>query len=151
MALQLLRAARRYSAEATSSGSGGEGGGARLRARPAHGVARARVVARLGDGAPAAVPARDVRRPARLVEPEAEERLQGDLRPVHRRSSGGRAGRRADGLRARERRRDGTAGRRGDRWTWRAARGRRRGERGVAGGGKAVSGLVGWWVGELVS
>jgi glucose/arabinose dehydrogenase len=60
-----------------------QGGRARLRARPAHGVARARVVARLGGVAPARLRHGMFVGPARLVESSAEERLQGDLRSVH--------------------------------------------------------------------
>ena len=66
-------------------GSRREGDRARLRARPAHRVARPRVVGL--DHAPAPLHPRDVRRPARLVEPQAAERLQGDLRSVRRREA----------------------------------------------------------------
>jgi glucose/arabinose dehydrogenase len=59
--------------------------------------------------------ARRLCRPARLVEPQPAERLQGDLRPLLRRQAIGGAGRRADRLPQRRRQGDGTAGRGGDR------------------------------------
>ena len=64
----------------------------------AHRLARPRVRATARRPA-AALRERRVRRPARLVEPQAAQRLQGDLRAVRRRQAGGRAGRRADRLR----------------------------------------------------
>ena len=86
LAVQLLRPARRHAAEAAATGPRREGDRARLRARPAHGVARPGVVAGIGGGAARAVQTRDVRRPARLVEPQAAQRLQGDLRAVRERA-----------------------------------------------------------------
>ena len=74
-----------------------QGGRARLRARPAHGVARPgrrRRARRL----PAPFSERHVRRPARLVEPQPAERLQGRLRAVRDGKPSGDADRRADRL-----------------------------------------------------
>ena len=51
-----------------------------------------------GTSLPARYRERRVHRPARLVEPQAAQRLQGDLRAVRRRASVGTAGRRADRL-----------------------------------------------------
>ena len=70
---------------AAAARSGRARAGARLRARRAYGVARPRIDGRREIAA--AVRARHVRRPARLVEPHAAQRLQGDLRPVQRRAS----------------------------------------------------------------
>ena len=92
--------------EAAAAGSRREGDRARLRARPAHRVAGAGVLGR-GTALPPRFCQRHVRRPARLVEPQAAQRLQGDLRAVHGRQAVGPAGRRADRLRQRGRRRHG--------------------------------------------
>ena len=69
LAVQLLRPARRRARAAAAARPGREGGGARLRARAAHGVARSG----LGDGRRVAGAVRpgDVHRPARLVEPSS--------------------------------------------------------------------------------
>ena len=75
MAVQLLRPARRLSSEHAATGSRREGGGPGLRTPSSHRVAWTCVVARLRGVAPRATEARDVRRPARLVEPPTEERL----------------------------------------------------------------------------
>ncbi len=67
---------------------------------------------------------RRVRRPARLVESKAAQRLQGGVRAVRRRQAGRQADRCRDRLRQRQRRGDGPPGRRGDRPAWHAAGGR---------------------------
>ena len=84
---------------AAAAGPRRQGDRARLRARPAHRVARPRLLRRR---APAgSVRERHVRRPARLVEPRAAQRLQGDLRALRGGKPAGPAGRRADRLRRR--------------------------------------------------
>ena len=75
--------------------------------------------------------ARRVRRPARLVEPQAAVGLQGHLRAVRRRAAVGQAGRRADRL-PRRRRRLRPPGRRDHRARRQPARRRRRRRQGVA-------------------
>ena len=90
----------------------------------AHGVARAHVLAQ-ATPLPARYRERRVRRPARLVESQAAQRLQGDLRAVRGRQAGRDSRRRPDRLRQRGRRGAGPAGRRRDRQGRRAA-GRRR-------------------------
>ena len=65
------------------SGSRGEGDLTRLRAGSSHRIARARVLA--GNQSRASGRRGHVRRPARVVEPQAEKRLQGDLRTLRRR------------------------------------------------------------------
>ncbi len=96
LAVQLLRPARRRAREAAAPRPRREGDRARLRARPARRPARPRVARRRR--AAGAVPARHVHRPARLVEPQAAQRLQGRVRAVRRRQAGRRADRRADRL-----------------------------------------------------
>ena len=99
---------------AAAARPGGDGDRAGLRARAAHRVARPGVIG--GQRAAAALRQRHVRRPARLVEPPAAQRLQGDLRAVRRRQAHRRAAdRRADRLPQRRRRCVRPAGRRGDR------------------------------------
>ena len=115
------------------AGPGGQGPGPRLRPRPPHRLPGARPFA--GHHPPRALPHRHVRGPARLLEPQAEERLQGDLRPLRGGQADGRADRRADRLRRRTGQRHGAAGGGGDRQERRPADGRRRGQRGLAGDG----------------
>ena len=83
LALQLLRPAPRPAGQAAAPGPGRQGRGPRLRPRAAHRLAGARLVG--GDHAPREIQPRHVRRPARLLEPQAAERLQSDLRPLYRR------------------------------------------------------------------
>ena len=87
LAVQLLRPARRHAREAAAARPGRQGDRARLRARLARRAARPGV---LRGPAPAA---RAIRGgafvgPARLLEPQAAQRLQGDLRAVRRRAAG---------------------------------------------------------------
>ncbi len=82
--------------------------------------------------AAAGVRRRHVRRPAWLVEPQAAQRLQGDLRAVQRRQAVRPAGRRAERLPQPRWRRLGPAGRGGDRQARRPAGGRRRRQRDLA-------------------
>ena len=113
LAVQLLRPARRRARAAAAPGPGRAGDRARLRAGPAHRVARPGVLRRRA--AAGALPRRRVRRPARLVEPRAAERLQGDLRAVRRRHAQRRRRGRADRLPRRRRQRARPPGRRGGR------------------------------------
>ena len=78
-------------------------------------VASLGLVVRAGNALPAALRERHVRRPARFVEPQAAERLQGGLRAVRGGKPAGAAGRRADRLRQRRRRGLRPPGRRRDR------------------------------------
>ena len=80
------------SASAAAPGDGGQGDRARLRARPAYRLARPGLRPAAGAAA-GALPRRRLRRPARLVEPQAALRLQGDLRALRR--TAGRAARRS--------------------------------------------------------
>ena len=80
VAVQLLRPARRRAGEAGASRSGRSRRSPRLRARHAYRIARACVLSRKSIAA--ALCRRSVHRPARLVEPEAAEWLQSDIRLV---------------------------------------------------------------------
>src|SRR3546814_1347364 len=73
----------RHAGEAAEAGSGRQGDRAGLRARTAYRSARS--VRGTGQQLAGRIRARHVRRPARFVEPQAAERLQGDLRAVQRR------------------------------------------------------------------
>jgi len=75
-----VRIARRRSRPAATTRSRRESDCSRLRARPAHGIAWARVVRQRA--ATSTLPKRHVRRAARFVEPETGERLQGDFRAL---------------------------------------------------------------------
>ena len=86
-----------------------------------------------GNRLPHCLRPRDVRRPARVVEPQAAERLQGHLRALRRRQGQRGANRCADRVRQRRRRCHGTARWRRDRQARRSAGGRRCGQRCVAG------------------
>ena len=83
---------------------------------------------------------RHVRGPARLLEPQAAQRLQGDLRALRRRHAVRRADRRADRLRQGQRRRDGAARGRRDRQARRPAGGGRRGQHRLARDPRKVTG-----------
>src|SRR3546814_4255341 len=72
----------RHARRAAEPGDAGIFEAPRLRARPAHRGAGARV--RAFTAARRSLRARRVRQPARLVEPQAEVRLQADLHPVRR-------------------------------------------------------------------
>ena len=93
LALFLLRPPRRHAGQAAAARPRRLGARPRLCARPAHRLARARFLSRR-PARPSLCRGR-LRRPARLVEPQAGERLQGDLRPVRGRPAGGRGGRRS--------------------------------------------------------
>ena len=89
--------------EAAGAGSGCESRGARLRTRAAHRVAGTRLVGRR-QARPRVGRQRHVHRPARLLEPQAAQRLQGDLRAVRPGRKAQRpADRRADRLSERRR------------------------------------------------
>ena len=105
------------------SRDGREGHRAGLRARQSHGVARAHV--RQRHAVAGEISRGRVHRPARLVESQAAQRLQGDLRAVRERQAVRPAARRADRLPRRERARARAPGRRRDRQGRRAARGGR--------------------------
>ena len=91
LALELLRPATSTTrVQPPRPGPGGQGDRARLRARPAHRLARPGL---LRGRAPArSLRERRLHRPARLLEPAAAQRLQGGLRAV-RRTAGRRASR----------------------------------------------------------
>jgi hypothetical protein len=74
LALQLLRIPRRHTGEAAEPRNGGEGHRARLRAGGAHRFPGARFLE--GDDVAGPLRGRDVRRTARLVEPQAAQRQQ---------------------------------------------------------------------------
>ena len=132
LAVQLLRPARRRAREAAAARSRRAGDRARLRARrrTRHRSASRRRRAR---ALPAPFRERHVRRPARLVEPQAAQRLQGDLRAV--RATASRSGAPVDvltGFLTDDGDAHGPAGRRRDRQARRAARRRRRRQHGLA-------------------
>ena len=104
-------AARRQRVEAAAARSRRQGDRARLRARRAHGVARA-CASTTRKAAAGAVRGRRLHRPARVVEPGAAQRLQGDLRAVPGRQAIGPAGGHADRLPRRRRQCARPAGRR---------------------------------------
>ena len=90
LAVQLLRPACRRPRPAAATRPRREGDRTRLRARAAHRIARLGVVARHHPAG--TVRERHVRRPARLVESQAAQRLQGDLRALRQRKALGPAG-----------------------------------------------------------
>ena len=97
LAVQLLGTACRC-ARAGKSADGRQGDPARLRARQSRSPARPRLLPR--QPVAAAIPRRCIHRRARVVEPQAAERLQGGLRAVRGRSSGRTAGRHPDRFRS---------------------------------------------------
>ncbi len=116
---------RRRAPAAAAARPGREGHRPRLRARRAHGVARARVLSQRS--AAATLSRRRVRRAARLVESQAHRGLPRDLHPVLGRAPDEQqAGGDPDGLRRRARARARPPGRRRCRRSRCVARGRRR-------------------------
>ena len=98
LAVQLLRPARRRRASSRSAPTSSPRRSCPT-TRSARTPPRSGSRRRDGNALPAPFARRHVRRPARLVEPQAAQRLQGDLRAVRRRQAVGRADRRADRLR----------------------------------------------------